>query len=650
MNFGEDGPGDNDFACEVVISQFARSFVDSLPIIESKIMARQSLADLNLRSISAGVNYFPSPIAWEDQVFYFLMLDRFSDGREKDYRDNQGNWVTAGDTPLYTPADWENAIKTEQEAQDWRQAGARYVGGKLKGLTQKLGYLKRLGITALWVSPIFKQVRFQETYHGYGIQNFLEVEPNFGTEDDLKELVRVAHETGIYVILDIILNHAGNVFTYAGDRDRPWTGSIYPVEGFNDKQGNPTIPFVKADPQRLPDVDGAVWPAELQDPEAFTRKGYIKNWDYDPEFREGDFFDLKDIHQGYGSADDYQVSDALRHLCEVYKYWIAYADIDGYRIDTVKHMDIGATRYFVSVMREFTQSIGKENFFLLGEITGGRKRAYETLELTGLSAALGIDDIPDKLEYLVKGYRNPNDYFSLFRNSELVNKGSHIWFRNKVVTSFDDHDQVRKGERKARFCADPGASKVVLNVLALNAMTLGIPCIYYGSEQCFDGEGGSDRYIREAMFGGAFGAFRSRGVHFFNEDNPVYRELAKILEIRRKNIALRRGRQYLRPISAPNNGVRFSLPEMIGGQIRSVVPWSRIFNDQEMLLAINTDYDQPRTAWVTIDNDLHKAGDVLKCIYSTDAAQIGQLRSVETRNGKSVLLTVPAAGFVIFES
>jgi len=103
-------------------------------------------------------------------------------------------------------------------------------------------------------------------------------------------------------------------------------------------------------------------------------------------------------------------------------------------------MDRGATRYFVSVIREFAQSIGKENFFLLGEITGGRKRAYETLELTGLSAALGIDDIPDKLEYLVKGYRNPNDYFSLFRNSELVNKGSHIWFRNKVVTSFDDHE------------------------------------------------------------------------------------------------------------------------------------------------------------------------------------------------------------------
>lgn len=71
-------------------------------------------------------------------------------------------------------------------------------------------------------------------------------------------MVRVAHENDIYVILDIILNHLGNVFSYAGDHDRPWTDETYSVKGFNDKQGNPTIPFVKADLQNLPDPDGAV--------------------------------------------------------------------------------------------------------------------------------------------------------------------------------------------------------------------------------------------------------------------------------------------------------------------------------------------------------------------------------------------------------
>jgi glycosidase len=627
-------------------------------------MAIHSLTELNWPSLVTGDRSFPSPTAWEDQVFYFLMLDRFSDGQENGYKDNDGELVRDGTTPRYQPADADNAIKTDADAARWREAGTQYVGGNLRGLTSKIGYLKRLGVTAIWISPVFKQVAFQETYHGYGIQDFLDVESHFGTREDLKELVRVAHASGIYVILDIILNHSGNVFGYEPDRywtegrdgnwylDPRWDDRSYMVKGFNDKTGQANLPFIKADPNNpasWPDPDDAIWPVEFQDPACFTQKGRINNWDYDAEFREGDFYDLKDIHHGAGAVDDYRVADGLRYLCEVYKYWIAFADIDGYRVDTVKHMDDGATRYFASVIHEFAQTLGKDNFFLLGEITGGRQNAYETLELTGLSAALGINDIPDKLEYLVKGYRNPNDYFRLFRNSELVHKDSHVWFRDKVVTTFDDHDQVRKGDHKARFCARNRGDKVILNVLALNALTLGIPCIYYGSEQCFDGEGGSDRYLREAMFGGAFGAFRTKGVHFFDENNPVYQEFAKILQIRQDNIVLRRGRQYLRSISAPEDGVTFGLPEMIGGQMRSVVPWSRILSTQELVLAINTDYDQSRSAWVTIDNNLHQTGDQLHCLYSTDATQIGQAITVEARNGKAVLIAVPSAGFVMFQ-
>jgi Alpha amylase, catalytic domain len=293
------------------------------------------------------------------------------------------------------------------------------------------------------------------------------------------------------------------------------------------------------------------------------------------------------------------------------------------------------------------KAIGKENFFLLGEITGGRQRAFETLELTGLSAALGIEDIPGSMEELAKGWRAPIDYFDLFRNSELINKESHTWFRDKVVTVFDDHDQVRKGNWKARFCADQGAEKAMLNVLALNALTLGIPCIYYGSEQYFDGEGDSDRFIREAIFGGEFGAFRSRGVHFFDESNRVYQELAKILKIRQEWMALRRGRQYLRPVSAAADGVRFELPQVVGGQVRTLVAWSRIFNGQEVVVAMNTDTEHPRSAWVTIDDELHRVGDRLRCIYSTGEGRVGEEIGVVGRNGKVVLLTIPAAGLAI---
>jgi hypothetical protein len=148
------------------------------------------------------------------------------------------------------------------------------------------------------------------------------------------------------------------------------------------------------------------------------------------------------------------------------------------------------------------------------------------------------------------------------------------------------------------------------------------------------------------MFGGPFGAFESRGRHFFNESTGIYKELSKILKIRKNYSPLRRGRQYLRPISG--DGENFGIPHIIGNEIRSIVPWSRIFANSEILLAINTDYYEPKTAWVTIANDLHQEGDELTCLYSSEERQQNQKVVVEARNGKSVLLTVPAAGFVIY--
>jgi glycosidase len=626
-------------------------------------MVEKSLNAIDLRTLSKR-SFTKSPVAWEDQVLYFMMLDRFSDGREQGFCGNDGQLIASGSTPLFQTGDAGNAIQTDTEAAIWREAGAHWVGGTLQGLASKIGYLQRLGVTALWISPVFRQVPYQDTYHGYGIQNYLDVDPHFGTRQDLKSLVHTAHRHGIYVILDIILNHSGNVFSYDADRywiqdastgegyfDPRWDGNPYRVAGFHDASGQSSLPFSAVDLKQHPQAwpGGALWPEDFQDPDFFTRKGRINNWDYDPEYLDGDFFDLKDLHLGMGEIDAYVPSPAFWALCQVYKFWIAYADIDGFRVDTVKHMDPGAVRFFSSVIHEFTERIGKENFYLIGEITGGRENAFNTLETTGLDAALGIDEIPDRLEYLVKGYRDPQEYFDLFRNSLLVQKDSHVWFRNKVVTLFDDHDQVRKGSSKARFCAgDASYRKLLLSVLALNTTTLGIPCIYYGSEQGFDGQGDNDRYIREAMFGGAFGAFRSRGRHFFNEDQGVYQELAKILSLRKQKIALCRGRQYLREISG--DGFNFGYPHIMGDRMKSVVPWTRNLDDQNLLLAINTDPDQPGTVWVDLDAGMLPASKHFSCLYSSDAAQIGQILTVQTLGERqAVQLPVSAAGFVMFE-
>ena len=587
-------------------------------------------------------DYFPSPQAWEDQVLYFLLLDRFSDGSERGFLDNAGHLVSAGTTRPFVSADIGNAVNTGEDVDSWIDAGQNFVGGTLAGLKSKIGYLKRLGITAIWISPVFKQVASQESYHGYGIQDFLDIEPRFGTAQDLKDVVETAHEHGIYVILDIILNHSGDVFGYTNDQPVYQNGRTFPVQGFRDQTGSASLPFTSLSNSQFPDA--GVWPKELQSAETFTQKGKIIHWDDSPEFLEGDFESLKDIHHGTGGVDNFRPGPALTVLTQAYKYWIAIADIDGFRIDTVKHMEPGATRYFASVIKEFTMAIGKENFYLIGEITGGRQRAFETLEITGLDAALGIDDIPDKMEYLPKGYRNPLDYFNLFRNSELVHKESHIWFRNKVVTLFDDHDQVRKGQQKARYCANDSGSGSLLAVIGLNLTTLGIPCLYYGTEQAFDGEGGSDRYIRESMFGGGFGAFRSKNVHFFNEENRWYPEIAKIIAVRRQQLPLRRGRQYLRQISG--NGIEFGFPTLWRDRMNSIIAWSRIFNEREVVCAINTDPDVETVAYVTIDNDLHAIGTKLRLLYSTGICPFEL--NVEARNGRAIRLTVPPSGFVIY--
>jgi hypothetical protein len=150
------------------------------------------------------------------------------------------------------------------------------------------------------------------------------------------------------------------------------------------------------------------------------------------------------------------------------------------------------------------------------------------------------------------------------------------------------------------------------------------------------------------MFGGEYGAFESSGYHFFNEESYAYVEFAKILNIRKVELVLRRGRQYLREISC--DGVNFGLPKIIGTEIRSVVPWSRILDTQEIVVAINTDYNTPLTVWVTIDNDLHNADSRFFCAYSSDRNQIGSHVAVAALNGKAIQVTVPAAGCVIYKA
>src|SRR5262245_10274714 len=289
----------------------------------------QSIAEIDFASLTKR-QYTPSPAYWSDQVLYFLMLDRFSNGNERGgYRDARGQPVTTG-TPSLATSDDVGSVPYYQ----WFNESGRWQGGTLNGLKSKLGYLRRLRVTAIWISPVFKQAPFESTYHGYGIQNFLDVDPHFGTREDLRDLVDAAHQQGIYCILDIILNHAANVFGYrdvryrvsiGGDKwvpDPRWDGLPYQVEGFRDRDGKAAFRFDPPDPAALNAAwpDGAIWPRELQAPDNFLCKGRIGNFDFDPEFREGDFFDFKKLNLALDWGARYPtLSPTLRRLIHYYE-------------------------------------------------------------------------------------------------------------------------------------------------------------------------------------------------------------------------------------------------------------------------------------------------------------------------------------------
>ena len=390
----------------------------------------------------------------------------------------------------------------------WAESGAyRWQGGTLKGVRSKLDYLDELGVSAIWLSPVFKQRGHLDTFHGYGIQHFLDVDPRYGTRRDLVELVDAAHQKGIRIILDIIFNHTGYNWVYPGGAAEP---SFKPFPDHYDfgawlgRNGEPVGAAVA-------DVEQGVWPAELQDVACYTRagKGDLGAGSLDDphaEHKRTDFFTLRDL-----ALDNPGV---LNHLADCYKYWIALSDCDGFRIDTLKHVSFEEGRNFCGAIKEFAANLGKAGFLLIGEVAGGDFAQDRYLDVLGrnLDAALDIGEMRPTLHDVGKGLAHPRAYFDGFDagNAEM---GSHRNLGQRHVSILDDHDHVFGV--KIRYSSEAASEQQVVAGVALQLFTLGIPCIYYGTEQSFAGpeeservflpgwKGGdhADRYLREAMFG-----------------------------------------------------------------------------------------------------------------------------------------------------
>jgi glycosidase len=583
-----------------------------------------SIRDRSKVSLPRRQEYFPSPVDWRDEVLYFLLVDRFQDSRKRPLLNRQ-------DIAAIRPPSWRWDL--------WAESGAnRWQGGTLKGVESRLGYLRQLGITTLWLSPVFKQRQHEDSYHGYGIQDFLEVDPHYGSRRDLVDLVHKAHEDGIRIILDIIFNHSGSNWLYptgvpGGELQPYYTTNRYDFGSWRGDHGS-RIQVVRG-------PEDGVWPIEFQNDDRYTRAGFgnLGAGDIDDpnaEHKRTDFVTLRDFRL--------EAPDVMTDLALCYKFWIALTDCDGFRIDTLKHVSTEQARNFCGTIKEFASNLGKNNFFLVGEVAGGddaRRRYLDVLE-QNLNAALDIGEMRLALTRVAKGLREPRAFFDGFDPGAIL--GSHRNLGSRHVSIVDDHDHVC-GE-KVRFSSDASSDHQIVAPVALQLFTLGIPCIYYGTEQAFAGPEASerhwlpewkksDRYLREAMFGPehprksgvdglrrqdaldlslpGFGPFGTAGYECFDDEHPAYLRIAALTALRKVCPVLRHGRQYPRQIRLTGDSFDLLGP----GEI---IAWSRILDDEEALCVLNPHGTQARGADVTVDANLNEPNSSMEVILNTAQA------------------------------
>jgi len=540
---------------------------------------------------------------WRDEVIYQVLTDRFYDG------DASNNYRTNSRDP------------------------SSYHGGDWRGIMDRLDYIEELGVTTLWISPVVKNVEEDagfSSYHGYWTQDFTRPNPHFGDMIALREMVDAAHERGIKVILDIVTNHVGQAFYYDINKNgQPddfligQGGEIRPIG-----QGAGTSDLVRVqewDPDfningiqswtslgpsgeaptvfvNYPEINRVPpQPAIFSDRQAYNRKGRVTVWEHpgscdcegwgcpwDNEcLREqetlGDFpGGLKDI-----ATDKQPVRDAL---FESYAAWIDVADFDGFRIDTVKHVELGFWNDFCPRIREFAKQRGKDNFLLFGEVFDGSD------ELLGYYTS---EKALDSLFYF-------SQYFTIFRGQILngggrtceiarlhcrrqgcnedpcgeggaiaaswndtgkangpanADDGSTLNAQQLVVNFLSNHDVGRLLFFMPQDWNTETRRKVLHQALAYLMATQGIPSLYYGVEQEF--AGGNDpanrenlwlqqSYNREALYQGRYQqvarVYDSNGDG--NEDtawapfdtrNPTFRWVKRLNKLRKDNVALRRG-------------------------------------------------------------------------------------------------------------
>ena len=453
---------------------------------------------------------------WRNEVIYQVLIDRFDNG------DPGNDYGVQGDDL------------------------ARYQGGDWKGMENRLGYLQELGVTAIWISPVVKNVDTDanfDGYHGYWTQDFEATNPHFGDLPALRSLVDAAHERDMKVVIDIVTNHVGQAFYYDMN-----------LNGVPDitLQGNNDVGEFRHYTEYDPDFDprgvqaftslGEAGPAPIvwqydpatnhlppepelfQDPTVYNRKGRTVNFDDPDQLLHGDFpGGLKDI--------DTTRCDVKEEFVDIYAGWIEKTNADGFRIDTIKHVEYEFWRYFTQRVRTRLADQGKNNFLMFGEIFDGRDDLIGSFTKNELpdEATLQREQscVPDG-QPLTGDQLDSAFYFSqhfqairgVFQDAGPTDQIRSLWESRPEtwgtepaanstglipadvpINFIDNHDVARF----LFWINDRPVSEqraLLHNALAFLMFAQGIPCIYYGTEQEF--AGGNDPANRERMWDTGF--------------------------------------------------------------------------------------------------------------------------------------------------
>jgi glycosidase len=492
----------------------------------------------------------------EDEVIYLVLPDRFDNA---DPSNDRGG--IAGDR-LKTGYDPTNK--------------GFYHGGDLKGLTRRLDYIEALGATAIWVAPIFTNKAVQGApghesagYHGYWVTDFTTVDPHFGTEADFKALVDAAHARGMKVYMDIIANHTADVIQYRECIGKPCgyrSKADYPYQRRGGVGGKAINLGFQGDAVQTPENFAALTdPTYAYTPFVPAAEAHAKmpEWLNDPRYyhnrgdstftgestRQGDFSGLDDL-----MTEDPRVVDGF---IAIYGSWIDRFGIDGYRIDTARHVNPEFWQAFIPAMQARATAKGIPNFHIFGEVNSEAIDPGYTAQYTRR------DTLPAVLDFSFQATARAlfsgkagTDVFEKWISGDVLYEGGDL-AAQRLPTFLGNHDIGRIGYMLD--LAWPKASEAerlerltLAHVLLLSAR--GVPTIYSGDEQGFTGHG-NDQDARQDMFASQVASYNDNrligtttttATPHFGQDNPIFHTIAMLARLRRDNAPLRHGRTVLR--------------------------------------------------------------------------------------------------------